>query len=119
MLIRLSPPIALGAWTPNSGAPGNQSSAAAYTAAFGSPPAIIHWYQDLVHSPAFDPARCDEVIRAGAIPLISWEEDDYTGGASQPFYTNAAFSSGTHDAALTAWLSAAGAWGTITLLEHS
>jgi hypothetical protein len=117
MLIRLNPPIALGAWTPNSAAPWDQSSAAAYSALFGKPPDIIHWYQDLVHSPAFDPARCDEVVNAGAMPLISWELDDYTAGAGQAAYTNAAVTGGALDTALISWLTAAGTWGKLFMLR--
>lgn len=111
-------PVALGAWTPNSGPPWNQSSASAYTALVGTPPAILHWYQDLAHAPtAFDVARCDEAAAAGAIPMISWELDDYQAGASQPFYANAGILSGAHDAALVAWLTAAGVWGKPFLLR--
>lgn len=104
-------PIALGAWTPPGPKPWAGSTAAHYLATFGHAPAIVHFYQDLVHSPAFDTAKCEEIHAAGAIPLISWELDDYTGGVNQPAYSAATFARGDHDAQMVAWLTSAAAWG--------
>lgn len=112
-----TPPIALGAWTPPGPKPWAGSTAAHYVATFGHAPAIIHYYQDLAHSPAFDAAKCNEIHATGAIPLISWELDDYTGGVNQPAYSNAAVLAGNHDAQLVAWLTSAAAWGKPFLLR--
>lgn len=104
-------PVALGAWTPSGPQPWTGSTAAHYAAAFGHEPAIIHYYQDLVHKPDFDAPKMSEIVAGGAIPLVSWELDDYTGGVTQPAYSNLSFSRGDHDAALIAWLTSAATWG--------
>lgn len=104
-------PIMTGAWTPPGPNPWTGSTAARYQATFGTPAGGIHFYQDLVHKPAFPTAQMQEIVDHGAIPILSWELDDYTGGIDQPIYSNAAFARGDHDAQLIVWLQAAAAWG--------
>jgi hypothetical protein len=104
-------PVALGAWTPPGPKPWTGSTAAHYLATFGQPPAIVHYYQDMVNSPAFDAARCDEIVAGGAIPLVSYQPGDYKLGANQPAYSCASFARGDHDAQLITWFKAVAAWG--------
>src|SRR5918998_556424 len=72
--------IATGAYV--SGAPWDPAKIDEYSQLVGTPPAIMHWYQDWARSGVkeFDRAKMDAVVSRGAMPMLSWEPWDSTQG---------------------------------------
>ncbi len=101
--------IALGSWIP--GAPGDPTRIDAFTTLVGTAPSIVHWYQSWAGAPAFSTARFDAVVAHGAMPMLTWEPWDTSGGVTQPTYTLSAIVAGNHDAYLRSYARAAAAWG--------
>lgn len=103
--------LTLGAYIAN--APGDPTKIDQFTNIVGAPPAIVMWYQDwvTVGNSAFDPIKMNAVVSRGAMPMITWEPWDATGGANQPAYSLSATIAGTHDAFIHQWARAAAAWG--------
>jgi hypothetical protein len=104
-------PIAMGAYIP--GASWDAKRIDAHTAMVGTAPAIVMWYQDWAHADVnrFAAGTLDAVVARGAMPLVTWEPWDYTGGADQPAYSLAAINGGAHDDYIRGWARDAAAWG--------
>lgn len=104
-------PLALGAYIVN--APGDPSAIDAFTGMIGVAPGIVMWYQDWVTAGnnAFDPVKMSAAVSHGAMPMITWEPWDATGGANQPAYSLGAIIGGAHDGFLHQWARDAAAWG--------
>jgi hypothetical protein len=75
---------------------------------------VLHWGQPWKMGgayQAFYPPWFTNVRQRGSIPLIDWGSWNLGGGPTQPEFTLAAVYSGTHDAYIRQWASAAKAWG--------
>ena len=74
-------PLALGAYIAD--APGDATKLDHFIGMVGATPGIVMWYQDWEHAGnrEFDPAKLNAVVARGAMPMITWEPWDATGGA--------------------------------------
>jgi hypothetical protein len=103
--------VALGAYV--SEAPGDLAKLDEFTDTVGAPPAVVMWYQDWAHGGAseFDDAKMEAVASRSAMPMVTWEPWDYTGGSSQSAYTLDTIVAGEHDTYIRRWARDAATWG--------
>jgi len=113
--------IALGAYIP--GAPSDPAKIDEFARTVGATPSVIMWYQDWAHSGVkeFDPRKMDTVASKGAMPMVTWEPWDWSGGGSssqaggggalQPEYAPKTIVAGDHDDYIRQWAKDAAAWG--------
>lgn len=89
-----------------------QQTTLALGAYIADAPAIVMWYQDWVHpgNSAFDRMKMDAVVAHGAMPMITWEPWDATGGPHQPAFAPSTIIAGAHDAFIRDWARAAAGW---------
>jgi hypothetical protein len=92
------------------GVPWDLSQLDAFQAAAGKRPSLVMWYQDFAHFPDFDPNLPQRILDRGALPMLTWEPWDYTGGTVQPTYALGRIIDGTHDAQIQRWASEIAAW---------
>jgi len=80
---------------------------------------IVMWYSDWKHP--VNSAQLRAIARRHAIPEITWEPWDYTGGLRhpQPQYTLASIISGRHDAYIRAWARGLRVYGGPVLLRFA
>jgi len=76
----------------------------------GRPAAVAADYQQWGGSPGFIAAQARADAEAGAVEEISWEPFDYTGGLTQPAYTDRSIASGAYDSYLKSWAAGAKAY---------
>lgn len=99
--------ITLGAWT---GQPWEPEKINTFVQAVGAP-AALQWYQDWVHGGFYAP-YFDAIAARGAMPILTWEPNDYTiTGVSQPQFALATIASGAHDPFIRQFAKSAAAWG--------
>lgn len=103
-------PVALGAYI--SGAPWDPTKIDEFTALVGVAPAVVMWYQDWEHPGVreFDPVKMNAVTSRGAVPLVTWNPWDDSGGTSQPAYALRTIVAGDHDLFIREWARDAAAW---------
>lgn len=99
--------IALGVWTPR--VPWEWDSLDEYVRQVGREPAVVMWYHDWVHG-GFYAKGMDAIVARGAMPLVTWEPWDYTGGLTQPDFSLRQIASGAHDAYVRQYARDAAAW---------
>ena len=92
------------------GVPWDMSELDAFVGAAAKRPGLVMWYQDFAHFPDFDPALPQRVIDRGAVPMLTWEPWDYTGGTEQPNYSLTRIIDGAHDAQIRRWAAQIAAW---------
>jgi hypothetical protein len=103
--------IAFGAYIP--GALWDATRIDAHRAMVGTAPAIVMWYQDWAHADVngFAFGSLDAVVARGAMPLVTWEPWDYTGGPDQPAYALREIVAGSYDGYIRDWARDAATWG--------
>src|SRR5882672_3541114 len=110
--------IALGAWIPPVAPLWSHDHAANYQALVGVKPPIVHWYQDIATNKLWNQYGDITLATAqGVVPLITYELRNAGQAALMAPYTNAAILAGTYDAVITAFATAAEAWGHPFLLR--
>jgi hypothetical protein len=104
-------PLALGAYI--SGAPWQSAKIDEFSSLTGATPSIVMWYQDWAHDGIreFDPAKMNAVAERGAMPMVTWEPWDHTGGPTQSAYALRTITAGEHDAYIRGWARDAALWG--------
>ena len=104
--------IALGAYV--SSAPWDPLKIDEFAQTIGAAPTIVMWYQNWAGGDseklAFAPGAMDEVVRRGAMPLITWEPWDPEGGIVQPRFALRTILAGDHDAFVRGWARDAARW---------
>jgi Glycosyl hydrolase family 26 len=103
--------LALGAHI--DGAPDHPEKIDRFAEMVGRQPSVVMWYQDWATAGVkeFDPARMDEVVERGAMPMVTWEPADYTERLDQPRYALKRIVAGDHDEHIRQWARDAAAWG--------
>jgi beta-mannanase len=79
------------------GAPWEMGPLAAFEARAERPVAIVMWYQDWAGSRELDLRMFERVAEHGAVPLLTWEPWDHTGGIRQPAFALQSILAGDHD----------------------
>lgn len=80
---------------------------------------LFAYYRGFAHHPAFDPSEAESVRRRGAIPMITWEPWDYTGGQKQPAFALRRIAGGAYDPYIRRWARGIRAWGKPLLLRFA
>src|SRR5262249_53059913 len=93
-----------------SGGPWDPAQLDAFSTLIGRTPAIFMWYQDWAHS-GFKRDMMDAVVARNAMPLVTWEPWDSSGGTNQPNYALRYINAGNFDAYIHQWARDAAAWG--------
>lgn len=101
-------PLALGVWAHR--VPWEWGNLDQYTSEAGKAPAIVMWYHDWVHG-GFYRTGMDQIVARGAMPMVTWEPQDYTQGVNQPAFRLRTIAAGTHDAYIRKYAQDAAAWG--------
>lgn len=101
-------PLVMGART--TGAPEDPTQLDAYADRVGAMPGIVMWYQDWTDR-LFSPRSMDAVVARGAVPMVTWEPFDETGGVNQPRFGLRTITSGAHDAYIRESARSAADWG--------
>lgn len=101
-------PLALGVWAPR--VPWEWNNLDQYTSQAGKAPAIVMWYHDWVHG-GFYRAGMDQIAARGAVPMVTWEPQDYTQGINQPAFALSTIAAGAHDTYIRQYARDAAAWG--------
>jgi beta-mannanase len=93
--------------------PADLGSVEAFERDAGKRVSVIEWYADWRHNLTVDLAQLQAVARMHAVPEITWEPWDYTGGLRhpQPGYTLASIVNGAHDVYIRRWAQALAAYG--------
>ncbi|MDP9352848.1 MAG: carboxypeptidase regulatory-like domain-containing protein [Chloroflexota bacterium] len=106
-----APGLALGAFV--TGGPWDPAKLDEFSSVVGTRPSVVMWYQDWAHEGIreFDPVKMNAVTSRGAMPMVTWEPWDYTGGSDQPAYALRTIVGGQHDAYIRQWARDAAAWG--------
>lgn len=99
--------IALGVWAPR--VPWEWHNLDEYVRQVGKEPAVVMWYHDWVHG-GFYATGMNEIVNRGAMPLVTWEPWDYTGGLIQPDFTLRRIANGAHDDYVRQYARSAAAW---------
>ncbi len=83
----------------------------AYRQDVGLAPAVVQWYSDWAHADFYAP-NAEAITQRGAVPLLSWEPDDYTmQGQPMPRYAPRRIIEGDHDTYIRAFARQVRAWG--------
>jgi beta-mannanase len=98
-----TPSIAFGAYIHD--VPQTLPTLDAYASTVGGPPAIVMWFSDW--SSDFPAGGLDAIIGRGAMPMISWKPEDPSGSIPAANFAFANIASGSFDAYLQRWASAA------------
>ncbi len=103
--------IALGIYQPE--APGDPAALTTYVNQVGRSPAVVMWFQGWAQGDAsrFPRADMDAVVKAGAMPMLTWEPWNWTGETNQPNYALNTITNGAHDTYIRQWARDAAAWG--------
>ena len=103
--------IALGAFV--SGAPWESAKIDEFTELVGKAPAVLMWYQDWAHPDRrkFDADRMQAIVLRGAMPMVTWEPWDHTGGVAQERYALRTIVAGEHDEFIRDWARSSAEWG--------
>lgn len=101
-------PIALGVWAHR--VPWEWANLDQYTSQAGKAPAIVMWYHDWVHG-GFYRTGMDQIVARGAMPMVTWEPQDYTQGVNQPAFSLRTIAAGNHDAYIRKYAQDSAAWG--------
>jgi beta-mannanase len=93
--------VALGAHVSDGGEfPYDPSALDRYNTLVGQPAKLAMWYVPWANAGynSYVPAHVDAAIARGAVPVLTWEPQDWNGGVNQPNYQLSDINSGSHDA---------------------
>ncbi|MBC7631783.1 glycoside hydrolase family 26 protein [Aeromicrobium sp.] len=101
------------------GAPTDLSEVLALQTKTGADIDQVTFYAAWAKGGDFPPADASRIAAAGAVPELTWEPWDPSGGTSQPAYALDRITAGDHDAYLARWAKQIKTWGKPLVLRFA